>query len=223
MNLQTTVATITHLPQNYFSNNLIFDDGDNFSTHIKVMKLQYRNIGLWLNYYFLGYQELYFDIINSDAKYYKPLGERSYNIYKFLLEIKILSDILQNENIHQIWYLIEREIFEKTIENFGLYGTPLLRGKRKNYETTLKHERQISDVEKISLLGKKHTHSAIDLIISEAVTIAKIKGNCEFREKYRTFLRNLTRCDYLMYKSEVNIVYIKAGKLFLSGDGKRSK
>ncbi|MBD2342196.1 hypothetical protein H6G64_35345 [Calothrix sp. FACHB-156] len=227
MDLKTVIQSIRYLPQDYFndvfSNKQIELLTDNQKDIFKFSKFQYLNICLWLQYFLNDKQELFYDLVNSDAKHYKDLADRTVKTYQFLQEIKLLSPTFQELDINEFLYRIEVEIFEKLIRNSGFYGNPSLMGKRA-VENKVKEQAEIfSDIEKINYTGSYVTYSPTELMKNESITIAKNPENFKFREIYRKFESDITKIQTRIRKSELQIVYLNKDKIITNPQGKRKK
>lgn len=222
INLAQAIQIFKSIPEIYFKDFLF--DAEVEKQYLDYLNYQFKCHGLWIAYYLLNIQELYFDLQQGNIGLYKPLGERSLKNFNFLQELKLLSQTIANTDINYLWLKIEFEIFLETIDNSGLFGKPLFLGKR-SIENKIKIQNELlTDVDKIQIVFKDFIQtSAIQLMIDEAITISKIPENFEFRNKYRNFLSDITKIQSRIRTSKLQTVYLKEGKLILSGDGKRKK
>jgi hypothetical protein len=212
MDLSEVALKIQNLPDNYFK-SLNLDDSGLIEYH-KSLKRQYFYHYLWLEFYLLNNRRLYPYLQEGNAGLYKPLGEQTFIIHTFLKEISVLSDFFQKNDIHFWVWGIEHEIFQTTIKN-TMY-VDKTNGKRK-IETDMRNQsKRFEDVDKIQFLGFKKTHSYQEMMMNEAIYIAKNSDNYVFRGKYRRFLADITRIQNELRKSPLPVAYLNKSGEFKS-------
>jgi len=220
MTLKEVVEAIKHLPGIYFS-GIRFDDSPEKAL-ITVAEIQQKSIGLWLEYYLLeDRQEWYFEVHKEPVSHYKPKAEIIRIIYSLIQEIKLLSPLFQGMDINNLLFLISREIFEAEMINAGIHENPTLEGKRTRNDRVKGELSAIEAVHKLENTGLKRTSSPIEMLINEAITIAKIEENNQFREKWRRFLADVNKWETRIRKSKLQGVYLHKGFLIVNAQGKR--
>ena len=193
----------------------------------KMIREKYHAKADWLKYYLLGRSDLAAELTFTHKAYYKSAAEVSRAFYKLIQEVFLLSGDLQDVvgRPEVMLLLIERERCENHLRKSGFTDKPEPIGKVEQQRRVKKFCDKLWDAKKLSSLGYKiSSDGPTEILLDQAINLAKCPKNIEFRNHYEDFLRTVKRC-YREEKDCPNLhhVFLEGDTLKVLGNGCRGK
>jgi hypothetical protein len=207
---------------------LISCDGQDANDKLfKMIKEKYQAKADWLKYYLLGRSDLAAELTFTHKAYYKHEAELSRAFYQLIQEVFLLSGDLQNDvgQPEVMLLLIERERCENHLRKSGFIDKPELIGKVEQQRKVKKFCDKLWDAKKLSNSAYKiFNGSPTEILLEQAINLAKDPNNFEFHKHYEDFLGAVKR-SYRQIKDcpALHHVFLEGDTLKVLGNGCRGK
>jgi hypothetical protein len=203
-------------------------DGQNADDKLfKMIREQYRAKADWLKFYLLAKSDLAAELTFTRKAHYKRHAELCRAFYQLIQEVFLLSGDLQDDvgQPELMLLLIERERCENHLRKSGFTDKPELIGKVEQQRRVKKFCDKLWDVKKLSYSADTICNgSPTEILLDQAINLAKDPNNFKFHKHYHDFLRNVKRF-YREVKDcpTLHHVFLEGDALKVLGDGCRGK